>query len=52
MLDIMSEIPKDDAIGRVFITADYIEGKGGPRIEMRGQARLSAPQAMQISAGE
>ena len=52
MLDIMYEIPKDDAIGRVFITADYIEGKGGPRIEMRGQARLSAPQAMQISAGE
>ncbi|MBR5967033.1 MAG: ATP-dependent Clp protease ATP-binding subunit ClpX, partial [Lachnospiraceae bacterium] len=40
MLDIMYEIPKDDAFGRVFITADYIEGKGGPRIEMRGQARL------------
>ena len=44
MLDIMYEIPKDDAIGRVYITADYIEGKGGPRIEMRGQARLAGPQ--------
>ncbi len=41
MLDIMYEIPKDDSIGRVFITADYIEGKGGPRIEMRGQGRIS-----------
>ncbi|MCQ2496178.1 MAG: ATP-dependent Clp protease ATP-binding subunit ClpX [Lachnospiraceae bacterium] len=35
MLDIMYEIPKDSNIGRVFITRDYIEGKGGPRIEMR-----------------
>ncbi len=40
MLDIMYEIPKDDSIGRVFITGDYIEGKGGPRIEMRGQGRI------------
>ncbi len=36
MLDIMYEIPKDDNIGRVVITRDYIEKKGGPRIEMRG----------------
>ncbi|WP_330617850.1 ATP-dependent Clp protease ATP-binding subunit ClpX [Mobilitalea sibirica] len=36
MLDIMYEIPKDDNIGRVIITRDYIEGKGGPVIEMRG----------------
>jgi ATP-dependent Clp protease ATP-binding subunit ClpX len=36
MLDIMYEIPKDDNIGRVIITRDYIEGKGVPRIEMRG----------------
>jgi len=35
MLDIMFEIPKDPNIGRVYITRDYIEGKGGPRIEMR-----------------
>ncbi len=36
MLDIMFEIPKDDNIGRVIITRDYIEGKGVPLIEMRG----------------
>lgn len=38
MLDIMYEIPKDDNIGRVVITKDYIEGKGVPVIEMRGVA--------------
>ena len=36
MLDIMYEIPKDDNIGTVTITGDYIEGKGGPIIEIRG----------------
>ena len=36
MLDIMYEIPKDDNIGRVTITRDYVEGKGAPLIEMRG----------------
>jgi ATP-dependent Clp protease ATP-binding subunit ClpX len=36
MLDIMYEIPKDENIGRVVITRDYIEGKGVPTIEMRG----------------
>lgn len=36
MLDIMYEIPKDDNIGRVIITRDYVEGKGVPVIEMRG----------------
>jgi ATP-dependent Clp protease ATP-binding subunit ClpX len=36
MLDIMYEIPKDDNIGKVIITRDYIEGKGVPVIEMRG----------------
>lgn len=36
MLDIMYEIPKDEMIGRVTITGDYIEGKGGPRIQLRG----------------
>jgi len=35
MLDIMYEIPKDSNIGRVTITKDYIENKGGPTIEMR-----------------
>jgi len=36
MLDIMYEIPKDDNIGSVVITRDYIEGKGVPVIAMRG----------------
>lgn len=36
MLDIMFEIPKDDNIGRVTITKDYIENTGGPIIELRG----------------
>ena len=36
MLDIMYEIPKDPNIGRVIITKEYIEGTGGPRIELRG----------------
>ena len=36
MLDIMYEIPKDDNIGMVTITEEYIEKKGGPRIQMRG----------------
>lgn len=40
MLDIMYEIPKDDNIGRVIITRDYIEGKGVPLIEMRGSEKM------------
>ena len=36
MLDIMYEIPKDDNIGMVTITEEYIEKKGGPIIQMRG----------------
>ncbi len=42
MLDIMFEIPKDDNIGRVIITKDYIEGKGVPVIEMRGSGKYKA----------
>ena len=41
MLDIMYEIPKDDNIGTVTITRDYIEKKGGPRIAMRGMPALT-----------
>mgnify|MGYP000894725386 CR=1 FL=1 len=37
MLDIMYEIPKDDSIGEVVITKEYIEHTGGPRIVLRGQ---------------
>ena len=40
MLDIMYETPKDKNIGRVIITKDYIEKKGGPVIEPRGVAVL------------
>ena len=36
MLDIMYQIPKDDNIGRVTITKEYVENTGGPVIEMRG----------------
>lgn len=39
MLDIMYEIPKDENIGRVIITRDYIEKKGVPYIEMRGTSQ-------------
>ena len=35
MLDIMYEIPKDDSIGKVTITRDYIENTGGPVITLR-----------------
>lgn len=35
MLDIMYEIPKDETIGRVTITKDYIGHKGAPGIELR-----------------
>ena len=37
MLDIMYEIPKDENIGTVTITRAYVEGKGGPKIEIRDQ---------------
>ena len=42
MLDIMYEIPKDDNIGKVTITSDYIEHKGGPVITMRGVPALES----------
>lgn len=40
MLDIMYEIPKDDSIGQVVITREYIEGTGGPVITLRGQETM------------
>lgn len=40
MLDIMYEIPKDDNIGRVTITREYIEGTGGPIIDIRSNEIL------------
>ena len=44
MLDIMYEIPKDDNIGTVTITKDYVEKKGGPLIQMRGTPELADSQ--------
>ncbi len=35
MLDIMYEIPKDSNIGKVTITEEYINGTGGPLIDIR-----------------
>lgn len=40
MLDIMYQIPRDDSIGRVTITGDYIRGTGAPLIDMRGVLAL------------
>lgn len=36
MLDIMYEIPKDNNIGEVVITKEYVLGTGGPQIILRG----------------
>jgi ATP-dependent Clp protease ATP-binding subunit ClpX len=44
MLDIMYEIPKDENIGEVTITGDYINGKGGPVIEIRTENVHSKPE--------
>lgn len=44
MLDIMFEIPKDDNIGRVIITEDYIRNHGLPIIEMRQYLQLKQQQ--------
>ncbi len=41
MLDIMYEIPKDDNIGKVIITKDYIENHGAPQIMMRGVPQIT-----------
>lgn len=43
MLDIMYEIPKDDNIGRVTITREYIQGTGGPVIDIRSNRTVGAP---------
>lgn len=46
MLDIMYEIPKDDDIGKVIITKEYIEKTGGPVIMMRGCPELEEKSAI------
>ena len=40
MLDIMYEIPKDENIGKVTITKEYIQGTGGPVIEIRSNSEV------------
>lgn len=53
MLDIMYEIPKDDNIGRVTITREYIEGTGGPIIDIRSNEILEPVENLkQIPAEE
>ncbi len=47
MLDIMYEIPKDDNIGRVTITREYIEGTGGPVIDIRSASGVN-PDTLQV----
>ncbi len=45
MLDIMYEVPKDDNIGRVTITREYIERRGGPIIDIRSNS-LEHPDSL------
>jgi ATP-dependent Clp protease ATP-binding subunit ClpX len=52
MLDIMYEIPKDDNIGTVTITKDYIEKTGGPLIQMRGSGAALLETRRQAAPGE
>ena len=47
MLDIMYEVPKDDNIGRVTITREYIEGTGGPIIDIRSNT-LEHPDRLNV----
>lgn len=46
MLDIMYEIPKDDNIGHVTITKEYIEGTGGPIIDIRSNLITDKPEEL------
>ena len=50
MLDIMDEIPKDDNIGMVTITKDYVEKKGSPVITLRGCIGIGSTENPQIAA--
>ena len=51
MLDIMYEVPKDDNIGRVTITREYIEGTGGPVIDIRSNS-LEHPDRLNVIEAE
>ncbi|MCF0228793.1 MAG: ATP-dependent Clp protease ATP-binding subunit ClpX [Parasporobacterium sp.] len=50
MLDIMYEIPKDDSIGVVTITKDYIENNGAPVITIRSNDKQIRPAALPAPA--
>lgn len=50
MLDIMYEIPKDDNIGRVTITREYIENTGGPVIDIRSNC-IEMPEQLNVIEG-
>ncbi len=50
MLDIMYEIPKDDNIGKVTITREYIENTGGPIIDIRSNS-LEAAENLNVIEG-
>ncbi len=50
MLDIMFEVPKDENIGRVTITGDYVEGKGGPVIDLKGVMELEQESRPRIAS--
>ncbi len=51
MLDIMYEIPKDDNIGRITITREYVEGTGGPIIDIRSGS-LENPDGLRVVSAE
>lgn len=51
MLDIMYEIPKDDNIGRVIITKEYIEGTGGPIIDIRSNLLVDKHETLKQYSG-
>ena len=44
MLNIMYEVPKDQTIGHVTVTGDFIRGEGAPIIGLRDQEALPAEQ--------
>ncbi|MDE7013838.1 MAG: ATP-dependent Clp protease ATP-binding subunit ClpX, partial [Kineothrix sp.] len=50
MLDIMYEIPKDDNIGKVTITREYIENTGGPIIDIRSNS-IELPDNLNVIKG-
>ena len=50
MLDIMYEIPKDENIGTVVITGDYVEKNGGPKIIPRDHELVAKSEPLRAIA--